>query len=244
MMERGGVVGLLGNLRSGALWGLTFGRARGLFVYMPVLLLVVFAIRRIRGHPREEYAWFALANILVVFFANLAFNGWWWGGVNAGARYQIVALPFWVSLLVLLPPGGRLRGGLMLLTAGSLANMLVIAAVSPMAPDALRGSPLLFAWAKLIGVVRLDLGLDTLVASGGALSRGSLHIYPTFLMRDWPIGLQDGRIADWAVFNLGERLLGLRGSVSLVPVLAWIGVFTSLGLRAPVPESEASDTEP
>jgi hypothetical protein len=109
--------------------------------------------------------------------------------------------------------------------------MFVIAAVSPLAPDALRGSPLFFAWAKLAGVVRVDLGLAAPVDPGGALSRGSLHIYPVLLMRDWAIGLEDPLIARYACFNVGELLLGLRGSVSLLPVLAWAGGLSWMGLR-------------
>jgi hypothetical protein len=40
-----------------------------------------------------------------------------------------------------------------------------------------------------------------------------------YAMRDLPIALDDPLVERWVSFNLGERLLGLRGTLSLLPVL-------------------------
>lgn len=223
----------------GAIWGLTFSPVRGLFFFMPALVLGLLTLR---AHVADEHrwlVWLAAGNAAAVFLMNLSFNAWQ-GGITTGARYQIVALPFWVLLVALLPRGRRLTAALLGLAVISVVNMAVIAATSPMAPDGLRGSPLLFVWAKLIGVARIDLGLATAPEAGGPLSRGSLHIYPSFLLRDGSISLTDPVIARWGAFNLGERLFGLRGIWSLLPIVAFAGGVTAwavqLARRAPAGE--------
>lgn len=228
MLSEGYVQGLFGGLSLEALQGLTFSTSRGLFVFMPVLLLAFVGVRHMRDHRRAEAGWLALFVVVAVLLVNSTFNGWH-GGVSSGPRYQIVALPFWVLLVAFTPGSRAMRRVVVALGAVSVANMLVIAAVSPMAQDALRGSPLLFCWAKLIRVVKIDLGLEALPPPGAPLSAGSLHVYPTLLMRDWAISVAHPLMETYASFNLGERLLGLRRTLSLVPVLAAASV---LGWRA------------
>lgn len=253
------VLGLFGVPRLAALESLTVSTARGLFVFMPVLLLALVGAWRIRGHSRTELGWLALFNVVAALLMNMSFNAWQ-GGVAAGPRYLITSLPFWVLLLAFLPAGAgggdarlsrgeagapgaegveaaRFAGGdgggsvgrwfevvFWTLAAVSVANMLVIAAVSPMAPDAFRGSPLFFCWAKIFWALKIDLGIDPVPSPGGSLSRGSLHVYPTIPLRDWGIAVTSPLYERWASFNLGERLLGLRGTWSLVPVLVLGGV--------------------
>lgn len=219
MLIEGDFLGMFGRLRPEALWGLTFSPVRGIFFFMPVLLLALVALRHLRTTPHRAFVVLALANIAAALLMNLSYNTWQ-GGMTAGARYQIIALPFWVALLALLPARRATRWALWGLGAVSLANMLVIAAVSPMAPDAVRGSPLLFCWSQLGKVLRIDLGFDPRPAPGGPLTLGSLHFYPVYLMREWGIPVNDPLMARWAVFNLGERLFGLRGLWSLAPLVA------------------------
>jgi hypothetical protein len=221
MLDEGRVQGLFGAVSPAALWGLTVSVSRGLFFYMPVLALSLLGMRRMGDDAHRSFWWLAVASMALILVINASFNAWH-GGVTAGPRYQIVALPFYVLLLALLPSAAWARRALYGLAALSFANMLVLAAVSPMSPNTLHGSPLLFAFAKLWRVVRVDLGVDP-APVGGPLSLGSLHTFPTFLMRDWPITPQDPLIGRWAVFNLGERLLGLRGSWSLLPALLGAG---------------------
>lgn len=241
--------GLFGGFDPRAIWGLTFSWSRGLFVYMPVLALsLIAAVRLIRtagaspSHPSEDrtFAWIAIAVVLSTFLANLSFNGWA-GGVSAGPRYQIVALPFYVVLLAFLPRDRWVGMALVALATISMANMFVVASVSPVAPDAFLGSPLLFAYAKVAQTLRLDLGLDPPVPTGGPLSRGSIHVYPPYLMRAWAIDLTSPVMERLAVFNLGERLLGLRGVASLVPALVIpgaLGVWMARESRGAGPRSD------
>lgn len=225
MVDESRVFGLLGHVNVRALWGLTFSTVRGLFVFMPVLALALYGVRHVRQSDHRRLWWLALANMLLAFLLNATFNGWW-GGASAGPRYQIIVLPFYVLLLALLPERRGIRNALYALAALSFANMFVIAAVSPMAPDAFRGSPLFFCYVKLWGVLKIDLGIDP-APVGGSLSRGSLHLYPTFLMRGWAIALTDPVIQKYSSFNLGERLFGLRGVASLLPALVWCAAFAT-----------------
>lgn len=222
------VLGLFGIPRLAPFWSLTFSTARGLFVFMPILLVAAAGVAYIRRHPRADLGWLALFNVVAALLMNMSFNAWQ-GGVSAGPRYLITALPLFGLLLAFVPEGRRFRVAIVGLGAVSVANMFVIAAVSPMAPDAFRGSPLFFSWAKVFGVLQTDLGLQAPPPSGGPLSRGSLHIYPTIPLRDWGIPVTSALYERWASFNLGERLLGLRGTWSLLPV---IGAATALGVAA------------
>lgn len=217
MIDDGRIAGLFGSVSPRALWGLTVSTSRGLFVYMPVLVLALYAARRARRDPDPMLWRMSLAVIGLILLVNATFNGWQ-GGVSTGPRYQIVALPFWVLLLATLPRTPAARRALHVLAAISVTNMFVVAAVSPMAPDAFRGSSLLFCYAKLVELVQVQLGLGP-APSGASLSIGSLHIYPIFHMRSWDIPLNDPLVARYASFNLGERLLGLSGPASLLPVL-------------------------
>jgi hypothetical protein len=217
MVDRSRVLGLFGGVSLRALYGLTLSTSRGLFVYMPVLVLSVCALFYAWRDRHRSFWMLCAANMLLALLANATFNGWY-GGTEAGPRYQIVALPFYALLLLLLPTDRRANAALGLLAALSFVNMLVLTITSPIILGTLRGSELFFAYAKLGHALRVDLGLAPMPV-GGALSRGSIHTYPTFLMRDWALTLTDPVIKRYAVFNLGERLLGLRGVLSVVPAL-------------------------
>lgn len=225
------ILGLFGIPKAAAFWSLTVSTARGLFVFMPILLVAVAGVTHIRRHPRADLGWLALFNVVAALLINMSFNAWQ-GGVSAGPRYLITSLPLYGVLLAFVPEGRRTRVALVGLGAMSVANMFVIAAVSPMAPDAFRGSPLFFSWAKVLGVLQVDLGLQAPPPAGGPLSRGSLHIYPTIPLREWGIPVTSALYERWASFNLGERLLGLRGTLSLLPVLAVAGGLAAGAVRS------------
>lgn len=77
-----------------AVWGITFGLFRGLFVLSPWLLLALpgFWWWYRSGEHRPEF-WIALASVLTIFFFN-ASSIMWWGGFAIGPRYLLPALPF------------------------------------------------------------------------------------------------------------------------------------------------------
>jgi len=238
MVDEGRVMGLFGAINLRALYGLTVSTSRGIFVYMPVLLMSLYALRFVRQGSDRAFWWLAMANMLIVLLLNATFNGWQ-GGVAAGPRYQIIALPFYVILLAILPSGRRVGTALYVLGGLSVAHMFVLAATSPNAVGTWMGSELWFAYLKLWRALRIDLGVDP-APLAESLSVGSIHGYPTFLMRGWTIPLTDPVLGRHSVFNLGERLLGLRGVASLLPAVAGaagLGLWMSRIARREPPSS-------
>jgi hypothetical protein len=77
-----------------ALWGITFGIFRGLFVLSPLLLLSLpgFGLWW-RSRERRPEFWVAATSVLSFFLFN-ASSGMWWGGFAVGPRYLLPALPF------------------------------------------------------------------------------------------------------------------------------------------------------
>jgi hypothetical protein len=77
-----------------ALWGITFGLFRGLFVLAPWLLLAVpgFVIWWRSGQHRAEF-FVALASVISIYLFN-ASSVMWWGGYAIGPRYILPMLPF------------------------------------------------------------------------------------------------------------------------------------------------------
>lgn len=80
--------------RPDALWGITFGLFRGLFVLAPWLLLCVpgMVIWWRRGRERVEWTVTLVAMIGMVMFNGS--SAMWWGGFAVGPRYILPALPF------------------------------------------------------------------------------------------------------------------------------------------------------
>lgn len=77
-----------------ALWGITFGLFRGLFVLAPWLLLAApgFWLWWRSGQARAEWG-VAVAISLGIYLFN-ASSGMWWGGFAVGPRYLLPMLPF------------------------------------------------------------------------------------------------------------------------------------------------------
>jgi hypothetical protein len=81
-----------------ALYGLTFGPARGLFVYQPFLFLVLLAVAlTIRRLWRNPLFWLAASWIVLDL---LLVSRWpmWWGGGGFGSRLLVESFPAWVVL--------------------------------------------------------------------------------------------------------------------------------------------------
>ena len=127
--------GLLGiRLPSAAgLWGLSFGRLRGLFYIAPLALaLLIGLIARARARDRSALA--GSCGFLALLLVNASYY-MWWGGAAAGPRHLVPAL----GLLALGVPWLWQRvwlryacGGLALF---SLFNMIGISAVGLEAPE-------------------------------------------------------------------------------------------------------------
>jgi hypothetical protein len=77
-----------------ALWGLSFGSFRGLFIRAPWLLLAFpgYALWWRSGRQRAELWVAALIPLAIyIFYSSSAM---WWGGFAAGPRYIVPLLPF------------------------------------------------------------------------------------------------------------------------------------------------------
>ncbi len=76
-----------------ALWGITFGRFRGLFVLSPLLLLTIpgFILWWRSRECRIEF-WIALLGTVAMFLFNTS-SIMWWGGFAIGPRYLLPILP-------------------------------------------------------------------------------------------------------------------------------------------------------
>ena len=77
-----------------ALWGLTFGQFRGLFVRAPWLLLALpgfVSWWHTRQHRAEWCVLLLVSLALLLFYGSSAM---WWGGFAAGPRYIVPLIPF------------------------------------------------------------------------------------------------------------------------------------------------------
>lgn len=77
-----------------AVWGITFGVFRGLFVLSPILLMAFpgFWLWWKRGEHRAEF-FVAAASTLSIFLFNSS-SIMWWGGFSIGPRYLLPMMPF------------------------------------------------------------------------------------------------------------------------------------------------------
>jgi hypothetical protein len=83
-----------------AIWGITFGLFRGLFVLSPLLLLAVpgFILWWRSGEHRSEL-WVVLASTVAMFLFNSS-SIMWWGGFAVGPRYLLPMMPLMALAVV------------------------------------------------------------------------------------------------------------------------------------------------
>ena len=124
------VGGFFGLPSTGNLLGMLFGRGRGFFWQMPLLLLAIFGIPSWYRSGRRPFLALVIANI-TLYTLSIAALDFYQGGLTTSMRYLIVALPFFCVLL----PDFRAfayRKTFLLLFAVTAANMFVLAATSTM----------------------------------------------------------------------------------------------------------------
>lgn len=183
-------------------WKLLFSLERGIFVYMPVLLFAFVGVYRLLR--KGEIAWPSLCILnIILYIGAISCYVFWDGGWSTGARYLIVALPFFGFLLPSLDFMGRKTLALYAAVGlVSFLNMLAIATVEAMAPDWIN---------PLYGEV-----YPRFIA--GNFDENRLFFES---LRHWfssPAGTPNR-------FNLGQLLLNFKGHMSLVP---WIGITSTL----------------
>lgn len=155
-----------------ALWGLTFGRLRGLFYVSPLALLLLIGVCA-RARARDRAALAASCGFVALLLVNGSYY-MWWGGAAAAPRHLVPAL----GLLGLGFPWvwrhDWSRAALLVLGVIAAVNMLAISAVGLEAPehgDVLRD----FVYSRLLsGKLAMlngasNLGLEFGVVRGGSL---------------------------------------------------------------------------
>jgi hypothetical protein len=203
-------LGLFGAIDLHALYQLTLGQRRGLFVQMPLLAAAVagFAVW-MRRERRDVALWGSLGAAVLTVLLVASFNGWH-GGATVCARYLIVVLPLLGRGLVELPSGRVASAVLGVLGAGSVLNMLAVASVSPLAPDELESPLTAFTYRHFFA--------------------GELHPVPL------PIRLQQlhpsfEKWQELTVWNFGD-VLGLEGLARLVPLVLLVAAASAVAVRA------------
>lgn len=170
----GHATGLLGiRLPSlDALWGLTFGRLRGLFYVSPFALLLLLGVC-IRARARDRAALAALAGFVALLLVNGSYY-MWWGGAAAAPRHLVPVLGLLGLGLPWLWQRRWLRVACVVLGALAVFNMLAISAVGLEAPE--HGDVLLdFVYARLFsGKLALLTGASNLGLEFGVVRGGSL----------------------------------------------------------------------
>jgi hypothetical protein len=157
--------------RAEALWGLSFGRLRGLFYISPLALALTVGLV-VRAKRDWAAATAALAS-LALLLVNASYY-MWWGGAASAPRHLVPVL----GLLGLGAPWLWQRRGLRYVCLGlglvALINMLGIAAVGLEAPE--HGDVLLdFVYARLLdGKVSALSGASNLGIEFGLVRGGTL----------------------------------------------------------------------
>jgi len=135
---------------------LLFDPGRGLFVFSPILLVSLWALRDSRRQLARD-AWWAL--VLVPLSLVLTYAGYpnWHGGWSVGSRYLVPIMPFLCAAL-LFRAGGVLDR---LLLGASIAAVVITSLVFPFVPNAF-----IFPWGTFAG--RL--------LSAGLVAPNALHL--------------------------------------------------------------------
>jgi hypothetical protein len=196
--------GQFGTFQLDVFWKLLFSLERGIFIYMPVLFFAFLgALHLLR---KGDAVWLAACVLNILLYVGaISCYVFWDGGWSTGARYLIVALPFFGLLLPSLDSMGRKTLALyIVLGAISFMNMLAIATVEAMAPDWLN---------PLYGEV-----YPRFIA--GNFNENRLFFES---LRHW----LNSRAITPNRFNLGQLLFNLKGHQSLIP---WVAVTSVLGL--------------
>jgi hypothetical protein len=193
-----------------AIWGITFGLFRGLFILSPWLLLAIpgFVLWWQSGEHRPEFV-VVTTTVLAIFFFNSS-SIMWWGGFAIGPRYLLPVLPFMALPIIYLFRhwNDRLwwRSLLVVLFGWSLiATWGLTLAEQAFPSDTIRNPLVEYAWpnwqegniARNLGTILGFPGLWSLLPLGLGLGAVSFCW--------WLLSLQNGRLA-----KLSSRFVGSK----------------------------------
>jgi hypothetical protein len=197
-VDRDKIAGVFGGFSLSRTGQMLFSTYRGIFLFMPVLLLsTVGVIYAVKKRKRDPMVWVNMGSVVLYLLIVSGFS-FWDAGRSLGPRYLIPLLPFLVLVLKDVPKRKVLRTLLLVLLGFSVFNMLVISSVSPLCHHDV-GNPLYgFAYGMFF--------------SGKFSPYGFL--YPRLLR--WQ--LKERALFLPAAWNAGN-LMGLDGLYSLLPLL-------------------------
>lgn len=204
--------GVFGSLESEALMQLTFGGKRGIFQQMPVLMLCFYGVIRWTFRSwRDPWLLISLVSIIGMLLINSSFNGWH-GGASIGARYQILALPFYFLILKEVDLSRVIKPVFYLLTLVSSINMLLISFVGIFCPDLDRNPLYGFAY---------NLFYKAVIGSIDGVQANRIWGYLTPF--PVPVRLQSldpefSNFSKYTAMNFGE-LVGLPEGLSWIPLI-------------------------
>jgi hypothetical protein len=202
-----------------AMWGLTFGTLRGLFVHSPIALVGAGAVVAMAADRSMRAEAILFGASFVYLWLLISAYPFWNGGAAFGARHLVPTIPFLAAPIgYLLGRRQWLTGGILVVAGVSLLFAVAAAAVNPEPTDEVPR-----------GASRPPTPLAIILP---AFARGQLSVatqsYDDILPHDrYPQQGMD-RYPDkrrFNAFNLGE-LAGLRGLASLVP----LGLFCVVAL--------------
>jgi len=236
------LLGLFGIPEWRYVGALLVSRSRGLLLHAPVLLFSLIGLAFwLKEKKTDPLARLTLACMTLFLLINASFNGWQ-GGATVCARYQMLAMPFWVLAMKEIPWKTNWKRIFVAVAAFSAFNMLAVASVSPIMPeweaDSAKEAP-----SYLNPLWLPDDPDSTLQPEQGwpdSLLYDSVYgwTYERFgkgdmgsatLRRFYNLRMNGRR--HWHLTNLG-LLLGLPGKWSLLPLLFLTGAGGFLLLRS------------
>lgn len=204
-LQKNAFLGLFSTISWKVFMKLLIGLERGLLPVMPILVFSFIGFYFYLKAQKKDliYAMFSITTLFLILFVNASFI-YWFGGNSACARYQIIAMPFWVLLIGGIPNKRSWNIPLIIVSLFSAFNMLCITCVCVQ-----------------------TYGDDTNPVYGTIYPhffKGEFNIF------NYPIRLQRfheqwSSFANATSWNIGN-LLGLKAWFSLIPLLIIVIVFT------------------
>ena len=204
-----GFLAFVGRFSFEKIYLLTFGLDRGLFLFSPILLCsfayFFISTKNASANTLVRLKIFSLLVVILVLVLNSFFNGWH-GGSCAGPRYLMGTIPFWILLI---PEQLSTKIVFKVLLLISISIQTIVAAVNPVIPEQISKPLQEWVFPQFLS---------------GYMSPLQLPIRNQELSPDWSM------LSHLSTFNLGE-LLGIRGLLSLVPLLLMLSCLTLCYLR-------------
>lgn len=215
-VTKGALLGIFRLPDLEAFVGITVSPYRGLLFFSPVLLIALLSIRRAWNSGHRDVVVIVSSVTLYFVLLNSSFNGWE-GGFGAGARYLMPAVPLLSLLLGFAPP--RLRIAAVVIAVLSFGINFAVTAVDAQVSGSI---PRPLTQYVLPLLTRGTFPPSTPLTPPWSNSTFTGHVAVNRVALDEPKPFvrhaPHSDAAEWASFNLGERMLGRGSPWSLLPL--------------------------